>query len=122
MIRVPTTHANGLDLYYEEHGHGPPILCIHGTSSSALVWERDVHEIAKHGRVITYDRRGCFRSERPKPYDTTTVADHTDDAAALLDALDATPAFIIARSCLNFQRYSCLDPIQKKGGTINSSV
>jgi esterase len=95
---VPTIEANGLYLYYEERGEGVPIVCIHGTSSSALVWERDVNEIAKHGRCITYDRRGCFRSERPDPYDTTWVTDHGDDVAALLDALDAAPAVIIGRS------------------------
>lgn len=95
---VPTIEANGLDLYYEERGQGPPILCIHGTSSSAIVWQRDVDEISKHGRCITYDRRGCFRSERPDPYDTTAVDEHADDAARLLDALKATPAVIIGRS------------------------
>src|SRR5437870_1547050 len=31
-------HVNGVRLYYEEHGKGDPILCIHGTSSSAMVW------------------------------------------------------------------------------------
>lgn len=95
---VPTIEANGLGLYYEELGEGPPILCIHGTSSSAAVWDRDVDEISNHGRCITYDRRGCYRSERPDPYDTTAVSDHDDDAAGLLDALDATPAIIIGRS------------------------
>jgi pimeloyl-ACP methyl ester carboxylesterase len=48
--------------------------------------------------VIAYDRRGCSRSERPEPYERTRVADHADDAAALLDALDAAPAVVIGRS------------------------
>jgi pimeloyl-ACP methyl ester carboxylesterase len=95
---VPTVHANGIGLYYEELGSGIPILCIHGTSGSALVWANDAREIAKHGRAIIYDRRGSFRSDRPEPYETTDVRDHADDSAALLDALSATPAVVIGRS------------------------
>jgi esterase len=48
--------------------------------------------------VIAYDRRGCARSERPHPYERTSVAEHADDAAALLDALGAAPAIVIGRS------------------------
>jgi esterase len=44
-----------------------------------------------------YDRRGCFRSERPEPY-ATTVRQQTDDAAALIDALGAAPAIVNGRS------------------------
>ena len=91
-------HVNGIDIYYQQHGEGAPILCIHGTSSSALVWEDAVSELADHGRCIAYDRRGSFRSQRPESYETTNVGEHTDDAAALLDALSATPAVVIGRS------------------------
>ena len=85
-------------LYYEEHGSGAPILCIHGAGSSALMWAEAVEKLARLGRVIAYDRRGCSRSERPEPYERTRVADHADDAAGLLDALDAAPAVVIGRS------------------------
>ena len=90
--------ANGVRLYYEEHGQGAPILCIHGTSSSAMVWrEAAIDTLGGLGRVITYDRRGCTRSERPEPY-ATSVVQHAEDAAALIDALDAAPAVVIGRS------------------------
>ena len=101
--RRPHTHgmseirANGVSLYYEERGVGEPILCIHGTGSSAAFWADAAAELATRGRAIVYDRRGCFRSERPEPY-ATTVRQHTDDAAALLDALGATPAIVNGRS------------------------
>jgi esterase len=88
--------VNGL--YCEVHGSGEPICCIHGTSGSAALWGDAVQELARLGRVISYDRRGCGRSERPVPYDRTSVKEHADDAAALLDALDATPAIVIGRS------------------------
>jgi esterase len=95
---VPEVRVNGVSLYYEVHGSGAPIVCIHGTSSSAAVWRREaVDALAERGRTIVYDRRGCFRSERPEPY-VTNVHEHADDAAALIDALDAAPAVVIGRS------------------------
>jgi esterase len=85
-------------LYYEEHGSGVPILCIHGAGSSTLLWAPAIEKLAQLGRVIAYDRRGCSRSERPEPYERTSVTEHADDAAALLDALNAKPAIVIGRS------------------------
>ena len=85
-------------IHHEEHGHGDPILCIHGTGSSALVWSDAVRVLARTGRVIAYDRRGCTRSERPEPYERTNVAEHAEDAATLLRELDAAPAIVIGRS------------------------
>jgi esterase len=89
--------VNGVSLYYEEHGAGEPIICIHGTGSSAAFWADAAEELAAHGRAIVYDRRGCFRSERPEPY-STSVRQQADDVAALLDALGATPAIVNGRS------------------------
>lgn len=48
--------------------------------------------------MIAYDRRGCARSERQESYERTSVAEHADDAAALLEALAATAAVVIGRS------------------------
>jgi esterase len=95
---VSEVHANGVRLYYEEHGSGDPILCIHGISSSAMVWrDTAVEALSRLGSVIIYDRRGSTRSERPEPYETS-VAQHAEDAAALLGVLDAVPAVVIGRS------------------------
>jgi esterase len=90
--------VNRVRLHHEERGSGAPILCIHGTSGTASAWVGAVEQLARLGRVITYDRRGCGRSERPDPYERTSVAEHADDAAALLDALGAVPAVVIGRS------------------------
>jgi pimeloyl-ACP methyl ester carboxylesterase len=89
--------VNGVSLHYEEHGAGEPILCIHGTGSSGAFWAEAAEELGTRGRAIVYDRRGCFRSERPEPY-ATSVRQQTDDAAALLDALGAAPAIVNGRS------------------------
>jgi pimeloyl-ACP methyl ester carboxylesterase len=94
---VPEVRVNGVSLYYEEHGAGPAIVGIHGGGSSAAMWTAAAPELAGRGRTILYDRRGCFRSERPEPY-VTNVPEQADDAAALIDALAAAPAIVIGRS------------------------
>jgi esterase len=95
---VPAVVAHGVRLYVEEHGSGDPILLIHGTASWGGVWQpATVRVLSELGRLIVYDRRGCGRSERPEPYETN-VAQHAEDAAALLEALDAIPALVIGRS------------------------
>src|SRR5687768_13923549 len=88
---------NGVSLYYEEHGTGASLVGIHGAGSSAAVWADAVEVLATRGRTIVYDRRGCFRSERPEPY-VTNVHQQADDAAALIDALAAAPTIVIGRS------------------------
>jgi pimeloyl-ACP methyl ester carboxylesterase len=94
---VPQVRANGVSLQYEEHGSGEAILGVHGGGSSAALWVDAARELAMHGRAIVYDRRGSSRSERPEPY-ATNVHEQADDAAALIDALAASPAVVIGRS------------------------
>lgn len=94
---MPEVRANGVRLYYEEHGSGEPIVGLHGAGSSAAFWVDAARKLAKRGRTIVYDRRGHFRSERPEPY-ATDVHEQADDAAALIDALSAAPAVVIGRS------------------------
>lgn len=90
--------VNGVRLHCEERGAGAPILCIHGGGSSALLWADAAAELSRLGRVITYDRRGCGRSERPEPYERTSVEEQAADAAGLLTALAARPAVVVGRS------------------------
>ena len=95
---MPHASVSGVRLYYEERGTGMPILGVHGAGSSSVFWEDAAERLAEHGRVITYDRRGSNRSERPEPYETTSVQEHADDALALLRELSAEPAVLIGRS------------------------
>jgi esterase len=89
--------VNGVALHVEERGQGDPILCIHGTGSSTELWSDAAKRLAAHGRTIIYDRRGFGRSERSEA-PAVGVPEHVADAAALLDALDASPAIVIGRS------------------------
>ena len=101
VAAMPTTtsrRVNGVRLHHETHGAGAPICTVHATGGSAAFWDDAVLELRQLGRVIAYDRRGCGRSERPDPYERTSVREHAGDLAALLDALDAAPAVVIGRS------------------------
>jgi pimeloyl-ACP methyl ester carboxylesterase len=59
---VTEVRVNGVRLYYEEHGEGETILCVHGSASSAMVWTAAAEELSRLGRVVLYDRRGCTRT------------------------------------------------------------
>src|SRR5687768_47011 len=93
---MPAIVVNGTDLYYEVHGEGAAILGIHGSPSSAALWEGAATTLAGHGRCVIYDRRGYGRSGPAGP--SADLSDHVDDAAALLDALAAAPAAVVGRS------------------------
>lgn len=90
--------VRGTRLYYEERGSGTPIVGIHGGGSSAVFWEDAAERLSGLGRVIVYDRRGSWRSDRPDEYEVTSVPEHADDLLELLRALDAEPAILIGRS------------------------
>ncbi|MFD4422647.1 alpha/beta fold hydrolase [Agromyces sp. NPDC058484] len=95
---MPRITVNAAELHVEVGGEGVPILGLHGTPSSAVMWEPAAAELARHGRCITYDRRGFLRSPTEPAAVPVDLRDHVDDALALLDALDAVPAIVIGRS------------------------
>ena len=88
--------VNGVELYYEEHGAGTPLLGVHGTPDSAATWAAAAGDLGQHGRCIIYDRRGFHRSTET-PSGALDLSDHVDDAAALLMALRAVPSIVIGR-------------------------
>ncbi|MFI7743951.1 alpha/beta fold hydrolase [Kocuria rhizosphaericola] len=73
---MPVLTVNGVGLYYEVHGDGAPVLGIHGSPSSALIWEDAAARLGRHYQCIVYDRRGYFRSERPDPFEAVDLTDH----------------------------------------------
>ena len=87
--------ARGSSFYYEEKGDGPPILLIPPAGSTASTWGTLVGDLAGAGRVIAYDRRGYTRSGGEVVH---SAAEHTRDAAAVLEALAARPAVVAGTS------------------------
>jgi len=73
-ITAGTENSGDIELYYEDHGSGQPVVLIHGYPLSGASWEKQVPVLLKAGyRVITYDRRGFGKSSQPATgynYDT----------------------------------------------------
>jgi pimeloyl-ACP methyl ester carboxylesterase len=93
---MPEKKVNGIGLYYELGGSGEPLALVHGSWGDATNWRFVVPGLAESFRVLTYDRRGHSRSERP---DTPgSVDEDGDDLAALLEALDLAPAHVATNS------------------------
>ncbi len=62
---MPTVRLNGIDIYYEEHGSGFPVVLTHGLGGSAGLWSSMAGALSDRNRVVTWDMRGHFRSEAP---------------------------------------------------------
>ena len=86
-ITVGTENDAPIEIHYEDHGNGDPIVLIHGYPLDGNSWERQERELLASGyRVISYDRRGFGRSSQPTvgyDYDTFTA-----DLNALIEELD----------------------------------
>jgi non-heme chloroperoxidase len=84
-ITVGKENSTSIDLYYEDHGSGSPVVLIHGWPLSGASWEKQTAALLAAGhRVIAYDRRGFGRSSRP------TIGYNYDTFAADLDAVLTT--------------------------------
>jgi pimeloyl-ACP methyl ester carboxylesterase len=94
---MPSAIVNGISIDYSTAGDGPPVLLICGTGQPADLWFSQAIDLAAAGHtVITFDNRGCGRSEAPPaPY---LVADMAADTAALIEHLRLAPCDIIGYS------------------------
>ncbi len=89
-INVGKENAGNVDLYYEDHGSGKPIVLIHGYPLSGASWEKQTAALLAAGRrVITYDRRGFGKSSRPTTaYNYDTFAEDLHKIVTQLDLHD----------------------------------
>ncbi|MGP3998795.1 alpha/beta fold hydrolase [Streptomyces sp. 8N706] len=96
-IHVGTENSAGIDLYYEDHGQGQPVVLIHGYPLDGHSWEKQSAALLEAGyRVITYDRRGFGRSSQPTTgYDYDTFA---ADLKVVLDTLDLADIVLVGFS------------------------
>jgi non-heme chloroperoxidase len=96
-ITVGTENSAGIQIHYEDHGAGRPVVLIHGYPLSGRAWDKQVPALLEAGhRVITYDRRGFGQSSQPTAgYDYDTFA---ADLAALLEHLDLRGAVLAGHS------------------------
>jgi non-heme chloroperoxidase len=96
-ITVGKENSGNIDLYYEDHGQGRPVVLIHGYPLSGRAWDKQVPALLEDGhRVITYDRRGFGHSSQPTigyNYDTFAA-----DLKILLDTLDLRDVTLVGHS------------------------
>ncbi|MFG3348608.1 alpha/beta fold hydrolase [Streptomyces sp. NPDC048018] len=91
FITVGQENSTTIDLYYEDHGAGQPVVLIHGYPLDGHSWEKQAAALLEAGhRVITYDRRGFGRSGQPTTgYDYDTFAADLNTVMETLDLHDA---------------------------------
>lgn len=89
-ITVDRENSGNIDLYYEDHGSGRPVVLVHGWPLSGASWEKQVPALLDAGcRVITYDRRGFGKSSQPTfGYDYDTMAEDLHKLITKLDLRD----------------------------------
>ncbi len=97
---MPKAQSNGIELYYEIHGAGQPLVLISGLGYPLWQWHKMVPFLAEHFQVITFDNRGVGQSDKPAgPYTAQMLA---ADTAGLLDALGIEKAIIAGHSMGGF--------------------
>jgi pimeloyl-ACP methyl ester carboxylesterase len=95
-----TVKVNGIDLYYEIHGSGEPLLMIEGLGYSAWMWYKQIPVFSKRYQVILFDNRGAGNTDKPdSEYSIEIMA---DDASGLLRTLGIGPAHVLGISLGGF--------------------
>jgi non-heme chloroperoxidase len=89
-VTVGKENSGNIDLYYEDHGSGKPVVLIHGYPLSGASWEKQVAVLLAAGhRVITYDRRGFGKSSQPTTgYNYDTFAEDLHKLVTQLELRD----------------------------------
>jgi pimeloyl-ACP methyl ester carboxylesterase len=91
---VPKINRDGVDIYYEVHGNGPPLLLTHGYSSTSAMWKGQIETLSKHYRLVLWDMRGHGQSDYPDDPSAYSEALTVADMAALLDEVGAERAIV----------------------------
>ncbi len=90
FVNVGKENSGEIELYYNDHGSGKPVVLIHGWPLNGASWEKQTLALLDAGfRVVTYDRRGFGKSSRPTVgYDYDTFADDLHKLVSKLDLKD----------------------------------
>lgn len=89
---MPTVKVNDINIYYEIHGEGEPLVLIMGYGGNSGQWFRQIPGLSQEYRVIAMDNRGTGRSDKPDI--SYTMEMMAGDVAGLLDALDIGAAHV----------------------------
>ena len=86
-------HVNGIDMYYEMHGQGDPLVMIMGLRRNMEWWYHQIPHLSKRFKVIAFDNRGAGRSDKPEM--AYSIRLFADDTAELMEALAVESAHIL---------------------------
>lgn len=93
---MPTANIGDIELYYEEHGRGEPLIMVLGLSQDIATWGFQIEELSKHVRLIVFDNRDSGRSSRcPDNYSTESMA---RDVLGLMDHLGIEQSHLLGTS------------------------
>src|SRR5260370_23031441 len=91
---MPKIDRNGVKIYYEVHGSGPPLLLTHGYSSTSAMWQGQIEALSRRHNLVLWDMRGHGQSDYPDDPSAYSEALTVADMAALLDEVGATSAIV----------------------------
>ena len=93
---MPIIQVNGINLFYETHGTGEPLLLIYGLAGRGNNWKFQIEALSPRFQIITFDNRGVGETDQPE--EAFSLADIADDAAELLDHLGIASANVFGIS------------------------
>ena len=92
---MPIAHLNGIDINYEVHGSGTPLMLTHGYSATLEMWHKQVAQFSAKYRLVIYDMRGHGKTTAPTDLGAYGLArDYVADKLALMDHLGIEQAYV----------------------------
>ena len=116
---MPVLQSRGVELSWSERGEGSPLVLVHETASSSAAWERLSGAAPERMRAIAYDRRGWGSSTAPDGYRRTTIEEQSEDAAVLIESLDAAPAAVCGAG---LGAIICLDLLLRRPELVSGAI
>lgn len=112
---MPKINVGGVQLYYEIHGDGDPLVLVPGFRTGPWLWFKQVETFARKFRTIVFDPRGIGESDKPEA--SMTIKTMADDLAGLLSALAIDRAHLLGASFGGFvaQEFAIAHPQMIRG-------
>src|ERR1700730_17986813 len=95
---MQTLRVNGYDMAYLEVGHGPPLVCVHGSLCDFRIWSAVLGPLTQKHRVIAVSLRHFFPEQWDGVGDTYSIAQHVDDVIGFIGKLEAGPVDLMGHS------------------------
>lgn len=102
---MPFAPINELEIYYEIHGSGPPIVLISGLASDSQSWNPIINDLAKNNTIITFDNRGAGRTKPQETY--TSIELISSDCVELIKKLGYSKVVLLGHSMGGFIALNC---------------